>query len=318
MATNRRRRVLHKLRNVLHSVLLMLGMAMIAAACAWAIWGWEGVLWAMAAVAVTMIVTPSIPPALVLSLYRARSLGRQEFPEGYGLLEELSRRAGLPGVPRLHYIPSTVANAFAVGNRRDAAIAVSDGMLRSLSARELAGVLAHEISHIANNDLWIMTLADAMSRATTVLSQVGVFLLLLNLPLVLAGAATVPWSLVLVLVLSPIAMSLLQLALSRAREYEADVDAAGLSGDPEGLASALLKLEPQQGRIWESLLMPGRNVPDPSLLRTHPPTEERVRRLLALAGQAARPAPGGRRLDVPGTYPTVGTAPRWRWPGIWY
>ncbi|MEQ9139089.1 MAG: zinc metalloprotease HtpX [Thalassobaculum sp.] len=288
MTTGDRRQRLHKLRNVLHSVLLVLGMALIAAVCAWAIWGWEGVLWAMAAVAIAMVVTPSIPSGLVLSLYRAQPVARHEFPEGYALLDALSRRAGLPGVPRLHYVPSAVANAFAVGNRRDAAIAVSDGMLRTLTERELAGVLAHEISHIVNNDLWIMNLADAMSRATAVLSQVGMILLLLNLPLVLAGAVTVPWSLVLVLVLSPTAMSLLQLALSRAREYEADIDAVGLSGDPEGLASALLKLERRQGRIWESLLLPGRNVPDPSLLRTHPPTDERVRRLMALSGERPR------------------------------
>ena len=319
MATRDRRRRLHKLRNILHSVLLMLGMALIAAACAWAIWGWEGVLWAIATVVLAMIVTPSIPSGLILSLYRARPVARQEFPEGYALLDELSRRAGLPDMPRLHYVPSAVANAFAVGTRHDAAIAISDGMLRSLSVRELAGVLAHEISHIVNNDLWIMNLADAMSRATSVLSQFGLILLLLNLPLVLASAAAVPWSLVVVLVLSPIAMSLLQLALSRAREYEADIDAVGLSGDPEGLASALLKLERRQGRMWEGILIPGRNGPDPSLLRTHPPTEERVRRLMALAGAGDRSAgarPG--RVVLPGSYRVVGTAPRWRWPGIWY
>ncbi len=319
MATNSRRRALHKLRNILHSVVLVLGMALIAAACAWALWGWEGVLWAVGAVVLAMVLSPSIPSGLVLSLYRARPLNRAAFPEGYAMSDELARRAGLPAVPRLHYIPSAVANAFAVGNRQDAAIAISDGMLRTLSARELAGVLAHEISHVANNDLWIMNLADAMSRATALLSNVGVFLLILNLPLVLIGAVTVPWSLVLVLVLSPTAMSLLQLALSRAREYDADLAAAGLTGDPAGLASALLRLERQQGRIWETLLMPGRNVPDPSLLRTHPPTEERVRRLMDLSEHEPRPDGEGQRpLVLPGDYRVVGSAPRWRWPGIWY
>lgn len=319
MATNGRRRTLHKLRNILHSVVLVLGMALIAAACAWALWGWEGVLWAVGAVVLAMVLSPSIPSGLVLSLYRARPLSRTAFPEGYAMSDELARRAGLPAMPRLHYVPSAVANAFAVGNRQDAAIAVSDGMLRTLTARELAGVLAHEISHVANNDLWIMNLADAMSRATALLSNVGMFLLILNLPLVLIGAVAVPWSLVLVLVLSPTAMSLLQLALSRAREYEADLAAAGLTGDPAGLASALLRLERQQGRIWETLLMPGRNVPDPSLLRTHPPTEERVRRLMDLAEHEPRPdAEGQRPLVLPGDYRVVGSAPRWRWPGIWY
>lgn len=319
MATNGRRRSVHRLRNILHSVVLVLGMALIAAACAWALWGWEGVLWAVGAVVLAMGLSPSIPPGLVLSLYRARPMSRAEFPEGYALSDELARRAGLPAPPRLHYVPSAVANAFAVGNRQDAALAVSDGMLRTLTARELAGVLAHEISHVANNDLWIMNLADAMSRATALLSNVGIVLLALNLPLVLMGAVAVPWSLILVLVLSPTAMSLLQLALSRAREYEADLGAAGLTGDPAGLASALLRLERQQGRIWESILMPGRNVPDPSLLRTHPPTAERVRRLMDLAEHEPRPDEGRRRpVVLPGDYRVVGSAPRWRWPGLWY
>ncbi|GHD53857.1 peptidase M48 [Thalassobaculum fulvum] len=319
MATNGRRRSVHRLRNILHSVVLVLGMALIAAACAWALWGWEGVLWAVGAVVLAMGLSPSIPPGLVLSLYRARPMSRAEFPEGYALSDELARRAGLPVPPRLHYVPSAVANAFAVGNRQDAALAVSDGMLRTLTARELAGVLAHEISHVANNDLWIMNLADAMSRATALLSNVGIVLLALNLPLVLMGAVAVPWSLILVLVLSPTAMSLLQLALSRAREYEADLGAAGLTGDPAGLASALLRLERQQGRIWESILMPGRNVPDPSLLRTHPPTAERVRRLMDLAEHEPRPDEGRRRpVVLPGDYRVVGSAPRWRWPGLWY
>lgn len=317
MADDRRHR-LHKLRNLGHSLVLIAGMAALAAACAWAIWGWEGVAWTTAAVVLLLVLSPSIPPGVVLSLYRARPMTRADFPEGYALLDELSRRAGLPVPPRLHYVPSALANAFAVGSRGDAAVAVSDGMLRSLSARELAGVLAHEVSHIVNNDLWIMNLADAMSRATAVLANFGMILLVLNLPLVLMGMAVVPWTLVLVLVLAPTAMSLLQLALSRAREYDADLDAALLSGDPEGLASALVRLERQQGRVWESLVVPGRNVPDPSLLRTHPPTAERVRRLLQLAvpersamRAAAHPVP-------PGAYGIVGRAPRGRWPGLWY
>lgn len=319
-AADRRHRR-HKLQNALHSVVLVLGMAAVAAACGWALWGVEGLVWSVASVVLAMVLSPSIPPGAVLAMYGTRPIARAAFPEGYALLDELARRAGLPVSPRLHYVESAVANAFAVGSRRDAVIAVSDGLLRNLTPREFAGVLAHEISHIANNDLWIMNLADAMSRATAILANLGMFLLVLNLPLVLMGAVVVPWTLVLVLVLAPSAMSLLQLALSRAREYDADLDAARLSDDPVGLASALLKLERQQGRIWETVLLPGRKNPDPSLLRTHPPTGERVRRLTELAGhamqqQAGRPADG---LSLaPAVYRVVDRAPRWRWPGIWY
>ena len=311
---------LRSLRNSLHSVVLVLGMAGIAATCAWTLWGVAGIVWAGVAVSLAMVLSPRIPPGLVLGLYQARPLSRSEFPDGYAVLHELARRAELPAAPRLHYIPSGLINAFAVGGRRAAAIAVTDGMLRTLTLRELAGVLAHEVSHIANNDLWIMTLADVMSRATSLLSYFGIALLLLNVPLLLMGAVTVPWLLVLLLVFAPTLMSLLQLALSRAREYDADLDAVRLSGDPDGLASALAKMERYQGRFWEEILFPGRRIPEPSLLRTHPETAERIRRLADLAAAkpagpvTARSAPVRTRIPIR----VVRAPPRWRRWGYWY
>ncbi len=315
-----RRRRLHKLRNVAQSAMLVLGMAVIAGLCAWAIWGPGGILWAMAGVVLAMVLSPSIPPAFVLQLYRARPLDPSEFPKGYAILTELARRADLPHVPKLHYVASSVLNAFAVGNRDSAAIAVTDGLLRTLNSRELMGVLAHEVSHVRNNDLRIMGLADTMSRLTSLLSYFGLFLLVLNLPLLLAGAVGVPWLLVAALVFAPTLMSLLQLALSRSREFDADLDAAELSGDPVGLASALERMERLQGRFWEEILLPGRRIPEPSLLRSHPPTAERIRRLLELAEPAHPPM---RRhpsepLVLPGPLRIVETRPRWRWPGLWY
>jgi len=293
-------------------------MAAIAAACAWTLWGDAGIVWAFVVVALALALSPSIPPGLVLSLYRARPIGRAEFPDGYALLDELAARAALPATPVLYYIASSTLNAFAVGSRARAAIAVSDGMLNAFSGRELAGVLAHEISHIRGNDLWIMNLADTMSRITGWLSYFGMILLFLNLPLWLAGQVLVPWLLVLLLLFAPTLMSLLQLALSRSREYDADLGAAELTGDPAGLAAALEKLERRQGRFWEEILFPGRRIPDPSLLRTHPPTAERVRRLLRLAGPAGQPASPQRRYTVPVTWRRVAAPPRWRWPGMWY
>jgi heat shock protein HtpX len=314
------RHTLHRLRNLLHSAVLVLGMALIVAACAWTLWGWQGVLWAIIMLAVSLVLSPTIPPAAVLSMYGAQPLGPTVFPDGYAILEDLSRCAGLPATPRLYYVPSAVMNAFAVGSRRASAIALTDGMLRRLSLRELGGVLAHEVSHIASNDLWIMNLADIMSRAATILSYFGMFLLLLNLPMAVAGAVAVPWLLVLLLVFAPTIMSLLQLALSRAREYDADLEAARLSGDPKALAAALVKMERYQGRIWESLLFPGTRVPDPSLLRSHPPTEARVRRLLELQG--VPPAPFSYPPDelpaLPAGYRVVRGPPRRRWTGLWY
>ena len=180
-------------------------------------------------------------------------------------------------------------------------------------------MLAHELSHIRNRDLWLMMLADAIGRLTSLMSNAGLVLLVLNLPLVLTGQAVTPWALVALLVLAPTATSLLQLALSRAREFDADLDAARLTGDPAGLASALAKLERRQGRFWEEVILPGRRMPDPSLLRTHPPSGERVRRLLELYAPAGPlPEIEDGPVDLPAYAAARLAPPRLRWHGVWY
>ena len=310
-------RLRHKARNLLHSVLLVGGMAAIVALCAWTIWGGAGLVWAFVAVALGLALVPALPASLILSLYRAVPLKREALPALHAVLDELSRRAGLDRPPALYYLPSATLNAFTVGRRNDAAITVTDGLVRRLDLRDISAVLAHELSHVKNNDLWLMTLADSMSRFTSLASYFGLLLVLVNLPLALAGAAAVSWLLVALLVFAPTIMSLFQLALSRAREYDADLDAAGLTGDPEGLAAALQKLERYQGRFWEEIVLPGRRIPEPSLLRTHPPTAERVRRLRALA-PARPPRSLPARLALPRTLPAITPPPRFRWPGVWY
>jgi heat shock protein HtpX len=311
----------HRLLNALHSALLLGGMALILAACAWVLAGPDGLAWTFLGALLGFALMPQVSPRLVLGLYRARRIGAHELPELTAMVRELSRRAGLAVVPSLYYVPSSTLNAFAVGSRDDAAIALTDGLLRRLSLRELAGVLAHELSHVRNNDLWVMNLADVVSRLTGFMSSLGLVLLFVGLPLVLTGAAGPGWLLLIgLLILAPTLASLLQLALSRAREYDADRMAAELTGDPAALAAALVKLERYQGRMWEDILMPGRRVPVPSLLRTHPPTEARIERLLSLYGPEVRtplpPAPG---LGAPARFaaPTPGR-PHWRATGVWY
>lgn len=314
----RRRR--HKLANLAHSLLLLAGMLALLGLCAWTIWGAQGMVWALAAGGLALLLTPRAAPELVMRMYRAAPLGPRDAPDLFELVRELARRAGLAQPPRLYYVPSRLLNAFAVGQPGDAAIAVTDGLLRTLGPRELAGVLAHELSHVRNNDLWIMGLTDVLSRLTSVLSWLGQLLLLLNLPLVVMGGAAVPWLLVIALILAPTGMALLQLALSRAREYDADLDAAALTRDPQGLASALAKLDRLQGRYWEDILLPGRRMPEPSLLRTHPPTAERIARLTGLAVEGPRPSlPADAGWRAPGAAASfVAASPRWRWPGVWY
>ena len=190
--------------------------------------------------------------------------------------------------------------------------------------RELAGVLAHEISHIRNNDLWLMSLADLTGRLTRTMTLLGLILLFVGLPLWLSGAASLPWLLISLLVFAPQLTVLLQLALSRAREFEADLDAAGLTGDPAGLASALARLERCQRGIWERILMPGYRLPEPSLLRSHPPTEQRIARLETLYDRPTEfgPPAYASGLVEPGPpecrWQRVTRAPRARLGGYWY
>jgi heat shock protein HtpX len=309
----------HKLRNLAQSVILLGGMVGLLALCGWVLFGPDGVLGMALGGALALAFSPKISPGLVLRLYRARELVPTELPEVFAVLDRLARRAGLERRPKLYYIPSRMLNAFAVGQRQDAVIALTDGMLRNLTLRELAGVLAHETSHIRNNDLWLMGLADLVGRLTRLMTLLGLLLLVLAIPVWLSGAATLPWLVIPLLLFAPQLTTLLQLALSRAREYEADLEAAGLTADPAGLASALAKLERFQRGIWEQILMPGYRLPEPSLLRSHPPTEQRIARLRELEGRAPAAAPV---LDDaapwPGERTWVARRPRGHVLGLWY
>jgi len=297
----------HQFLNLMQSILLFAGMAIIAWVIVSAIVGKSLAIAIVIGSMMGLLLSPRIPKRLLLNAYNARRLGRREFPEGVAILAELARRAGLARVPELYYIPSQIPNAFALGSPDESAVCISDGLLQLMNQREFAGVLAHEISHIANRDLWIMGLADAMARAVSLASWIGQIILILNLPLILVGAAYVPWQVPLVLIFSPTIMALFQRALSRTREYDADRGGADLTGDPDGLASALLKLERRVGRMWEEMFLPGRRIPEPSLLRTHPPTQERVRRLRALSGPE-RPIKPSTPLTAP--RPTRVSKPR--------
>ncbi|WP_332119742.1 zinc metalloprotease HtpX [Azorhizobium caulinodans] len=238
-----------------------------------------------------LFLAPDLSRRMLLSAYRAQRLTGREAPGLIAALAELARRAGLPRTPALYRVPSRLPNAFAMGSPEDSTICVTDGLLEILDGRELASVLAHEIGHIAHRDLWIMGLADVMSRLVSLASWMGQLLVLVNLPLVMVGMVHVPWSVVALLIFAPTLMALVQLGLSRTREYDADRAAADLTGDPEGLIRALGKLDRLTGRFWEEIFLPGRRIPDPSLLRTHPPTESRVRRLRELDPNRSVPFP---------------------------
>ncbi len=308
----------HRLRNLLQSALLLGGMIGLLTLCAWLVFGPEGALWALGGWIFALLLSPRASPALVLRLYQGRQLRPRDFPQGFAILERLSRRAELDHVPTFWYLPSPILNAFTLGRRDNAAVAVTDGMINTLNAREFAGVLAHELSHIRNNDVWVMGLADSIGRLTNVMTLAGAVLLIANLPLLLMGRVQFSWLLIFLLLVAPTVANVLQMGLSRAREYDADLEAAMLTGDPAGLASALRKLEMQQAGLWERILMPGRRLPEPSLLRSHPPTHERIKRLLSLypAREAIQYEDGpfglGRRIA------SIPARPRWRITGLWH
>ena len=290
--------------NTFHTWLLGFGSLALLAITAWAFGGTAGILYAVILGGISMWAIRRVSPRVVLGMYRARLVSAADFPAGVRLVGELARRAGLPATPKLFVVASKLMNAFAVGRREDSAIAITDALARNLTTRELAGVLAHEISHIAHGDLRVMAFADMVSRFTSIMSTVGILSLVLNLGSFFGGAGEqVPWLAVGVLLAAPTVGGLLQMALSRTREFDADLGAAMLTGDPDGLASALQKLERAQGRVWESILFPAGRIPNPSVLRTHPLSADRIARLNALkgaTGPAVSKPPAERPSIVPG------------------
>lgn len=310
----------HDFRNWLHTVLLLGSMLVLLALLGWLVGGQTGIIWSLILGGILVFFGQQVSPQLVLRMYRARPLTAAEAPALYQIMEELAQRAQLSFVPVLYYIPSQLLNAFAVGTRRNAAIGLTDGILRGLNLRELTGVLAHEMSHIRNNDMRSMNIADVISRITNFFSTFGKFLLLLNFPLILMGSATVSWWAILLLIVAPLLSGLLQLALSRTREFDADLDAIQLTHDPVGLMSALQKLEYYSTNIWQQILFPGRGVPDPSIFRTHPLTKDRIARLQELTPQQYQPVvmPTQSPFVLPGQFNPVARRPSWHTMHLWY
>lgn len=312
----------HKTRNTLHSALLVGSLGLLTGISAWLLWGGMGVAVTLVAIGVIYAFAPRLPPEVLMQMYRGRPIDPRNGSAILHIIDVLSDRAELPAPPKVYVIPSMTLNAFATGTPEKAMIGVTEGLLRRLTLNELAGVLAHEISHIRNNDLAVMTLADVMTRFTQMLSYLAIFLALFNLPAFLLGDSEISLLGLLLLYLAPTAGSLIQLALSRTREYDADLEGAGLTGDPESLASALGKLERYQGRFWEDMMLPvpGRRIPQPSLLRSHPLTAERVARLRALQDRSMLPQLSIAEepmVSLIGLGP-IAMRPRYRWTGVWF
>jgi heat shock protein HtpX len=274
--------VQHAFRNFFQSVLLIASMLLVYGMLGWVFWGLRGLVYLSSLTSVTLLVSLRISPRLIFKMYRASPIREEEAPQLLQIAQKLAQRAKLPERPQLYYIPSQTPNAFAVGSRRTGAIAITEGLLRGFTLRELQGVLAHEMGHLSRNDGLVMSLADSVGQLVSIMSWIGKIMLLVHLPLYVLGGYQVPWLPIIILVFAPPVTALLQPALSRTREFEADYEAVRFTGDPRGLASALQKLERLSGNWFERLFLQGKRASEPFLFRTHPPTEERIRRLLEL------------------------------------
>lgn len=229
---------------------------------------------------------------IVLRMYRGQEVTAREAPELYDMVDRLRQRAGLP-MPKVVVIPSDQPNAFATGrNPKNAAVAVTNGIVRQLSPRELEGVIAHELAHIQNRDILTASVAATIAVAITLLARFAMFV-----PIGGNRDGGSLLGMILMLVLAPIAAMLIQMAISRTREYAADRDGGRICGDPDALADALLRLEagverrpmdanPSTAHMFIVNPLSGRRLGGLSrLFATHPPTEERVRRLRQQAGR---------------------------------
>lgn len=234
---------------------------------------------------------------MVLKMTNAQQVDEKSAPQFYALVKELSEKAGLP-MPKVFLINEDAPNAFATGrNPENASVAATTGIIKILSTRELRGVMAHELAHVRHRDILISTIAATMAGAISALANFAMFFGGRNSE----GRPSNPMASLLVAILAPLAASLIQMSISRAREYEADRGGAEISADPEALAKALEKIhsyaqgipfqaveqhpETAQMMILNPLSAGGLT----QLFSTHPPTEERVARLLNMAKNGVYP-----------------------------
>ncbi|MCU4652971.1 zinc metalloprotease HtpX [Roseibacterium sp. SDUM158016] len=236
---------------------------------------------------------------VVLRMHDAREIDARSAPDLYRMTEELARNAGLP-MPKLFILETEQPNAFATGRNPDnAAVAVTRGLLGSMNREEVAGVVAHELAHIKNRDTLTMTITATLAGAVSMLANFALFF---------GGGRDRPMGLVgtiAMMILAPLAAGMVQMAISRTREYEADKAGAAICGNPLWLASALQRLGQLSGRIDNIaaernpatahmfIINPLHMQAYDSLFATHPPVEKRIAALRALAGQETRRAADG-------------------------
>lgn len=277
--------------NWLKTSILMAAIVALFGAIGAALGGAEGMLLALLFGGAMNIFAYWFSDRMVLKMYNAQEVDETSAPQFYNMVKDLAQRAGLP-MPRVYLIDEPQPNAFATGRDPEhAAVAATTGILQVLSAREMRGVMAHELAHVQHRDILISTISATMAGAISALANFAIFFGGRDS----GGRPVNPLASIAVALLAPLAAALIQMAISRAREFEADRGGAQISGDPDALADALTKIDayargiplaaaeahPETAQMMIMNPLAGGGLA--GLFSTHPATEERVARLRALA-----------------------------------
>ena len=264
--------------NTFKTAFLLTALTLLLMVIGRAFGGQNGMLLALAFAAVTNFIAYFYSDKIALATYRAQPVTREELPRVYDVVERMTQRIGLP-MPKIYVIPTDSPNAFATGrNPKHASVAVTQGILGLLNDEELEGVLAHELGHVNNRDILISSIAATIAGAVTFLARFGFFF----------GDRDDRRGGLLMLILAPFAAMLIQLAVSRSREYQADATGAHFTGNPYALASALAKLDAYSRRVpmvatpstaHLFIIQPFLGMNFGSLFSTHPPIAKRIERL---------------------------------------
>jgi len=280
------------LGNWFKTSILMAGIMALFAVIGAYIGGSSGMLLALLFGGATNFFAYWFSDTMVLKMYNAQQVDEASAPQFYAMVRELAQRAKLP-MPRVYLIDEAQPNAFATGrNPENAAVAATTGILQMLSARELRGVMAHELTHVQHRDILISTISATMAGAISALANFAMFFGGRDSD----GRPSNPVASIAVALLAPIAASLIQMAISRAREFEADPGGAEICGDPNALADALAKIDayaqqiplptaeahPATAHLMIMNPLSGGGIA--GLFSTHPATAERIARLRAMAG----------------------------------
>ena len=275
----------------LKTLLLMAGLSAVLIVMGSALGGRQGILIALVIAVIMNIGSFWFSDKIVLSMYRAQELAPEDAPMVHQMVEELARRAGVPK-PRLFIVPQEAPNAFATGRDPDhGVIAVTEGIMRLLPPEQLRGVLAHEMAHIAHRDILIQTMAGVLASAITAIAN------MLQFSMIFGGARdeegnSNPLAAIAMMILGPLAATIIQMAISRRREYMADASGAQYCADPMALAGALNNLDAYSRHIpmqanpaTENMFIVSPLTGDTlrRMFSTHPPMEERIANLQEMA-----------------------------------